>query len=318
MSCDDGHAASTRSAPKLLLGLKIATAAVFRDVRGGQVPGIGWFCVPPRQLVDRSRQGAFNSTVEGLLKVAFALALPALAVTALVLVRGDLTLSTWIFVLVIASVAVVAVFVGRFSRRGSRVHLIEVLEEELALGEHYARHLNDVLGTLQKVLQGAIPNVSFETFLEDGMLQPAREFLVQRPGEDVRLSVLVPSEGNWRMAFAAGYRLESKQRFSLPIALSFSRHAFETGKIQWSFDLPNDRRFTPHPQASRTYRSIISVPVRVGDDVVGVFNVDSTFPDAFPRADFTYIELLGSIIGVVCALLSAQPQAPAPHADGNP
>ena len=76
----------------------------------------------------------------------------------------------------------------------------------------------------RRIFAGVVPNVTSATFIEQGILQPARDFLMQGPGEDVRVSLLVPENGNWKMALAAGYRLESRQRFSLPIVGSFSRH----------------------------------------------------------------------------------------------
>ncbi|MBA3375808.1 MAG: GAF domain-containing protein [Actinobacteria bacterium] len=104
------------------------------------------------------------------------------------------------------------------------------------------------------------------------------------------------------MPFAAGYRLESKQRFSLSIDASFSRHAYESGQIQFSDDLAHDSRFIRHPRASRSYASIISMPIRSGDDVVAVLNVDSTYSHAFPTPDFIYVGLLGAILGVIWSL----------------
>jgi GAF domain-containing protein len=118
-----------------------------------------------------------------------------------------------------------------------------------------------------------------------GLLAPAREFLIQAPGEDVRLSVLVPEGQDFRMKWMAGHRLVSKQDFRLRIGESFSRFAFQTGQIESSEDVDSDPRFQPHPRAERPYYSIISVPIRSGDDVVAVFNVVSTLPYAFTEAD---------------------------------
>jgi GAF domain-containing protein len=170
------------------------------------------------------------------------------------------------------------------------------------LAAEHAWHLADALQTLQKVLGGTIPGVDVVTFVEAGLLQPARDFLTRRPGEDVRLSILVPEGGEWRMAFAAGYRLEARLGFSLPIVGSFSRHAFESGEIAWSDDLPSDPRFVAHPQAQTEYRSLVSLPIRTGAEVVAVLNVDSTCRDAFRVADFVYVQLLCALVEVVFAL----------------
>jgi hypothetical protein len=57
---------------------------------------------------------------------------------------------------------------------------------------------------------------------------------------------------------AHGHRLESRQRFRLPIKDSFAGVAFNTGRVQSSNDLISDERFKPHPKAAsgREYQSI--------------------------------------------------------------
>ncbi|HEV3479781.1 MAG TPA: GAF domain-containing protein [Gaiellaceae bacterium] len=232
----------------------------------------------------------------------------------------DLEVPVWTFLLVVVAAAVVVLLLSR--RLVSRSYAdevetlrteVEILADLVELGEYYALHLYDALESLQKVVRGTIPNVTPAAFIENGVLQPAREFL-QHPGEDVRLSILVPDEGFWRMQFAAGYRLESRQRFRMSIDASFSRHAYQSGEIQWSNDLPSDSRFIRHPLASRNYFSLISMPIRSGDEVVGVLNVDSTEPEAFSQPDFIYVRLLGAIVGVVWSMVDPTSDEP-PHVD---
>jgi GAF domain-containing protein len=44
------------------------------------------------------------------------------------------------------------------------------------------------------------------------------------------------------------------------------------------------------------------MPIIVGDDPVGVLNVVSSARGAFLKSDLTYVELLGSFIGLAWAL----------------
>jgi hypothetical protein len=218
-------------------------------------------------------------------------------------VPSDVTLPTWVLVLAIAvPLLLLVVWVVQGVRAMNAAdETVAFLNDQLLLTAYYSRHLYDSLEAWQKIQNGAIPDVDGATFLEQGVLQPARDFLMQRPGEDVRLSILVPSGDDFEMALAAGHTLESKMRYRLPIAHSFSKAAYESGRIEWSGDLDNDPRFTPHPRAreGRGYDSIISSPVRAGDETVAVFNVISTFKDAFGPADFLYVALLGAIVNVV-------------------
>ena len=66
----------------------------------------------------------------------------------------------------------------------------------------------------------------------------------------------------------------------------------------------SDERWTSHPQArpGREYGSLASVPIRLGDEIVGVLNVLSTYPGAFGPGERAYIEVLGSLVNVAYSL----------------
>ena len=59
-----------------------------------------------------------------------------------------------------------------------------------------------------------------------------------------------------------------------------------------------DRGFEPNPVASAPTRSMLSLPLRLGDDVVGVFNVIAAQPDAFDPAEERYVASLGGAINI--------------------
>lgn len=157
---------------------------------------------------------------------------------------------------------------------------------------------------LREVAAGKL-NVPFEEFIERGVLAPARFGLSAERGEEIRLSVLKPSEksNDFKMIFESGHSLGRKSDFSLPKA-SLAGHALETGELQWTNDVEADDRWHPHPKASqaRSYRSLASIPIVVGDDTVAVLNVVSSAKGAFLTSDLTYIELLGGFIGLAWAL----------------
>jgi putative methionine-R-sulfoxide reductase with GAF domain len=60
---------------------------------------------------------------------------------------------------------------------------------------------------------------------------------------------------------------------------------------------------------------MISLPLRWGDRVVGVFNVVSSEPHAFDPAEETYIESLGGVIAVAVGVDLAR--ATEDHASGS-
>lgn len=171
----------------------------------------------------------------------------------------------------------------------------------------YAEHIRDALESLQKVLAGEIAGVNIDEFVERGILGPARYWLRHGPSEDVRLMVVQPNEKDseqFELLWEAGHSLEAREKFELKIAGSFAGFAYTSGELQWTNDVTNDSRWTPHPKArpSRAYGSLVSVPIRHGNEVVGVLNALSTSKDAFTPGDLKYLEVLASLINVAWGL----------------
>ncbi|MBJ7329428.1 MAG: GAF domain-containing protein [Solirubrobacteraceae bacterium] len=219
----------------------------------------------------------------------------------------DVTLPAWLFVALLLLVMGAGFVIGRLLG-GTDADYLAALEQEVELDRSYAAHIYDVLQTLQKAIAGHIPDVSYKDFIDRGVLQPARDRLTQLPGEEIRLSILVPTadQQQFWMQFNAGHSLESEQNFSLDINGSFAGLAFTTGDLQWSNDVADDHRFQAHPKArdGREYGSLLSVPVSVGGDVVAVLNAVSTYVNAFTDADATYLKLLGSVLDVAWSMMN--------------
>lgn len=178
----------------------------------------------------------------------------------------------------------------------------------LRFGEDLLTYQADLIGeailALRDVAAGQL-DVSFEDFIERGVLAPARFGLSAVSGEEIRLSVLEFDDDaqTFRMLYESGHSLGRKSNFSLPKA-SLAGHALESGDLQWTNNVDEDSRWSRHPLASdnRGYRSLASMPIIVGDTAVAVLNVVSSEKGAFLTSDLTYIELLGGFIGLAWAM----------------
>jgi GAF domain-containing protein len=214
--------------------------------------------------------------------------------------RTDASIQLWAALLVAAAVSMIAYRVGR-SRRS---------------GENLAGYQADLLGEAILALgnfEGGRLNVPLEDFIERGILGLARYGLSAVAGEQIRLSVLELDESgeSFRMLYESGHSLGRKENFSLSRS-SLAGHAFETKELQWTDNVEDDQRWLPHPKASdrRSYRSLASMPIVVGDEAVAVLNVLSSEKGAFLEGDLTYIELLGGLIALIWDLHSpAEPSA---------
>lgn len=204
--------------------------------------------------------------------------------------RIDAPIPLWIVFIGIVLALAVGCWFGWQKRYGG-----ELLSYQSDLiGEAVAAQRDVISGNLQ---------ISFEDFIERGVLAPARFGLSIEHGEEIRLSVLVLDGETFGMLYEAGHSLGRKDNFTLPKA-SLAGHALETGELQWSNNVEKDRRWHRHPMADRkrSYRSLASMPIMVGDEPVAVLNVVSSAKGAFLRSDLLYIELLGGFIGLAWAL----------------
>ena len=257
-----------------------------------------------------SLRGVWENVIAGLLGLAV-IALATWFASTL-----DAPVALWAVVLI----AVVAFLAGT------------TLGRVLRVGEDLLGYQADLIGEailgLREIVAGHL-DVSFEEFIERGVLAPARFGISAVRGEEIRLSVLKLDEKTqeFKMLFESGHSLGRKANFSLPKA-TLAGHALESGDLQWTNNVDSDGRWRPHPRASdsRRYSSLASMPVIVGGTPVAVLNVVSSHKGAFLTGDLTYIELLGSFIGLAWALnedagpshrLGASEGPSAPERKGN-
>ncbi len=228
-----------------------------------------------------SRRGVVESIVGGLIVL---LVLWAFS-------RIDASIPLWMLI----GPLILALFVGY--RAGTIKRHAELLSR------FSAQHVTDIILTLRKILDGQLTGVSFEEFVERGILEPARLGLATVPGEEVRLSVLEldPASDEFKMSYAAGHSVGRTQEFQLSRG-SMAGLAMQTGELQWTNDVNSDPRWQAHPEADprRSYKSLVAMPVESGGAVVAVLNVVSS--SVFLQSDLVYIELLGTVIGLAWVL----------------
>lgn len=217
----------------------------------------------------------------------------------------------WLAVTAVVVVLAAAIAWGvRVGRRSTR----EAVELGDALGsahwaiqryEVYTDHVADVLNRLQRVLNGELEGVSIPDYIQRGIIEPARD-VMQGPHEDIRLSVLLPVGDRWRMAWSAGHSLDGQRMYNERIVDTLSREPYESGEPMYWSDVTADDRFRGNPQASRPFCSMLSGPIRNGNEVIGVLNVISSVKGAFDPAEQRYVASLGSVIGVAVSVFFAE------------
>jgi putative methionine-R-sulfoxide reductase with GAF domain len=105
------------------------------------------------------------------------------------------------------------------------------------------------------------------------------------------------------MVLAAGHSLAGREKYRERIVDTLSRFAYESGDPQSWDNVSEEPMFMPTPEATRPFRSMVSLPIRSGDDILGVFNVISAEPYAFDPAEERYIASLGGVINVAVGIM---------------
>jgi GAF domain len=177
------------------------------------------------------------------------------------------------------------------------------LEQAVRTAEYEKRLLWDVLESIQQAIASE-ENWQLNELVERGVLGPARGFLTREREEDVRLSVLVPRDDDpncFRMRWAEGHRPESVKHYNREIDKTMAGLAYRRGEFVESSDVREDDRFEPNPKESRPFRSLVSMPLRIDEKIVGAFTVVSTRPSAFGPTDVAFIKLIGAVLDVLVA-----------------
>jgi GAF domain-containing protein len=178
------------------------------------------------------------------------------------------------------------------------------LRQEVGRHNEYSRHLQNSLDALQRVICGDV-DAEIPFFLDQAVLEPAQRILSEKPAAKVRLSVLLPADDNpknWSMRWSAGHSAIGKFKYAKPIADTLARHAFESGEAQYWPNTIAQTEFQQNPLASAPMRSLVSIPIREGDAILGVFNAISSEEEAFDDAEQTFLASLAGVIAVAVSV----------------
>ena len=212
----------------------------------------------------------------------------ALAVGIFLLVTSDAELPVGVTVILLAVLAAAGYILYRRATKRLHERAKRLSADNKALAEQVDRnrahsgHVRMMLDHLHKVIAGEVGNVSIPSYIEKGILQPARDMLLADCDCDVRLSILLPmDDDHFDMAWAAGHSFESQQKYHVPIEDTLSRFPLADGYPHEWGDVTQDPRFKRNPDATRAFRSLISIPIKHGADVAAIFNVIWEEPEAF-------------------------------------
>jgi GAF domain len=189
---------------------------------------------------------------------------------------------------------------------------LEAAEDRLDRHDSYGENICSIMDNYQRVLAGDIKGVGVADFIERGILTAGREVMQENGhASDLRMSVLIASDDDFEMWWASGHSMQGQKKYKQPIQKTVSRIALEKKALQvWKNVPAEERDFKENPHATRRFRSMVSIPLLVGDRAMGVFNVVTERRDAFDPADVNYLTSLGGVIqtAVGVSLKVAEPK----------
>lgn len=226
-------------------------------------------------------------------------ALALLALTA-ALIRLGWEVPAWTLVLALIAPIGLVTLVRRIGDRGPdelRAQL-DTAEDKLDRHDSYGTNICSIMDNFQRLLAGDISGVTVGEFVERGILTTGRDVMQENGHEsDLRMSVLLAEDGDFVMEWASGHDIQSQKKYRQAIAKTVSRIAYEMKVMQvWKDVTVEERGFEANPHATRKFKSMVSIPILIGDDAVGVFNAITEPMDAFDVADINYLTSLGAVI----------------------
>jgi transcriptional regulator with GAF, ATPase, and Fis domain len=115
--------------------------------------------------------------------------------------------------------------------------------------------------------------------------------LAKQKANNHRVAVFVPeSDTHLKIHVAVNFSPDGMKHLRLSIADSAAGRVLQTGEPYFCGDVSTEgNSFTAHPKASRKYLSLICVPIKVGEQIVGVLSIDGEEKDSFSREEAEYL-----------------------------
>ncbi|WP_289135624.1 GAF domain-containing protein [uncultured Brevibacillus sp.] len=147
-------------------------------------------------------------------------------------------------------------------------------------------------------ISNIICNTTNEEFFEtrrsiyDYLLPGIGSTITKQKRNNHRVAIFVKDGDQLRIHQGIGYSTEGKKNLRLAMDSS-AGYAFTTGELYSSGEVYSaGNRFKKHPKATKEYHSLICVPIKCGNHILGVLSVDGEEPNSFTKDDEDYLTYL--------------------------
>ncbi|WP_426447527.1 GAF domain-containing protein [Paenibacillus sp. S-38] len=109
-----------------------------------------------------------------------------------------------------------------------------------------------------------------------------------------------PGTGNLMIYEGFGFSPGGKKNLRLPIHNSAAGYTYRTGEIYSDGDIRAEgKQFKVNPLASRVYDSLICVPIKSGEKMIGVLSIDGQEKNSFSKDDEVYMTYFANALSIL-------------------
>lgn len=104
-------------------------------------------------------------------------------------------------------------------------------------------------------------------------------------------------DGTLKVHEAAAHTPDGMKKLRLPIADSAAGYTYQTGEVFFSGEIHTPgSRFKVHPKAQSKYNSLICVPIKTGDRVLGVLSVTGDEQGSYTTEEKNYLMAFANMV----------------------
>jgi putative methionine-R-sulfoxide reductase with GAF domain len=96
-----------------------------------------------------------------------------------------------------------------------------------------------------------------------------------------------------------GFSITGKEKLRLKINSSIAGNVFVNGEYSYCKDVTKEKDFKPHPKATKNYKSLLCVPIKIDGYTVAVLSIDGSEEDCFSSDDISYFQIFSNQLAII-------------------
>lgn len=139
---------------------------------------------------------------------------------------------------------------------------------------------------------------SYRDSIYDYILPGILSIITKNKDDGHRIAVFIEENNELRIHEGIGFSPAGRENLRLPIPNSAAGRVYHTGEQYYCQDLENDNSnvFKKNHQSSKRYRSLVCVPIKYGNMIIGVLSMDGENPSSFNKDDIHYINCFAASV----------------------